>query len=368
MAASPAPNWKNLRPHVPLGPGDAAYEPRPPDQDIIPKLEGWLKTGAASAHFLVGCAGVGKSTELARLEHLLSPTAVRIHYQFGVGHGARNVAEWLARLAKRVADEVESDAKAPLVVAAENALWQSLTDPARSRHADAQPDVEDRKTRRHAENAMVEAIRAMRKARGACTLLIDGLERAPSLVWSSVLDSFEPFLDEASFVVVVPVEVLWGGRATALLGGRAKTHAIRPIRSGGDSPHQMFARLLLKRLGCDLPASLDVVVHRASEMSGGVPRTFLQLMEDAHMNAVIRGGLDWPETLDLDEASHAMADGMRYLLMPGDDAKLKANQDKDGRDLDPGDRVRFIAHGFLLETTEHGNVQMEVHPLLRAVL
>jgi hypothetical protein len=66
-------NWRDLKPHVPLDPGDALYVKRPGSAGE--EIAQWILADR-SPLLVGGPAGVGKSTELARAAELLRPDRV----------------------------------------------------------------------------------------------------------------------------------------------------------------------------------------------------------------------------------------------------------------------------------------------------
>ena len=106
----------------------------------------------------------------------------------------------------------------------------------------------------------------------------------------------------------------------------------------------------------------------AARWSGGIPRTFLQLLADAGTYARLRRDASWPEPTDLADAVADQEDSVRRVLLPGDTQAILAAEGTDGRELDLGRKVRLMAHGVLLERLRNRRPTLEVHPLARAAV
>lgn len=102
-------------------------------------------------------------------------------------------------------------------------------------------------------------------------------------------------------------------------------------------------------------------------MSGGLPRTLLQLVADAETYARTRGRSE----MNADDLASAVADqqeSFRRLLLPGDTEAIRSTEGTDGRELDLEQRVRLMSHGLLLERWRDGQPFIEAHPLVRRAI
>lgn len=365
---APKPNWRAVKPHVPLVPGDPLYVERPAQLDEARKVVTFLRAGDG-AHLLMGTAGVGKSTELARIKALMGEGAVLIKLGGALNVNNMSEVDVVVDVACAVAQLAAPSVRSAVEAAARQARQQVLQKTTTTSHFEtSELSVEGRlRNARHtAAAALVAAGRGCKDAHGGCFVLLDGLERARPEVAQAALDGLEPGLDDLSIVAVAPLALLWGGGVRDVWNGRAKPHPIRPIWNPAGNP-DFFSKLLTVRLGCPVDPVNDLVAL-AAEACGGVPRTFLQLMLDARTYGSALGREDWPAQEDLALAIADQRETLRHLLKPGDDQKLMANHNTDGRELIPDDRTRFLAHGFLLETDDAGAPRLRIHPLLKALV
>jgi hypothetical protein len=113
-----------------------------------------------------------------------------------------------------------------------------------------------------------------------------------------------------------------------------------------------LTQIVCKRLGiAAAPDAAVSVLDRAAEASGGIPRVFLQLVQDAAFYASI-AGREWPDADDLRQSMRDQVSSLRRLLRPGDLATLQSARGTDGLEVDVERRVRFLGHGLLLEYGE----------------
>ncbi|MBI4817462.1 MAG: hypothetical protein HY791_14470 [Deltaproteobacteria bacterium] len=103
----------------------------------------------------------------------------------------------------------------------------------------------------------------------------------------------------------------------------------------------------------------------AIKRSGGLPRTALQLTYDAVTYARIRRDSEVPDAHDFAAAIVDQEESLRRLLLKGDTEELRRADKTDGRELEVQLRLRFLAHGLLIERSRS---RLEIHPLLRRVL
>jgi hypothetical protein len=102
--------------------------------------------------------------------------------------------------------------------------------------------------------------------------------------------------------------------------------------------------------------------------SGGLPRTFLQLVADAGTYARAKRDAAWPDDSDLQDAVADQEGSFRRALLPGDTQAILAAAGTDGRELELERKVRLLAQGILLERVRRDDTVLEIHSLaVRAV-
>jgi hypothetical protein len=202
-------------------------------------------------------------------------------------------------------------------------------------------------------------------------LLLDGLDRAPIAVARAAVQGFVEMRDTVPIVVIVDPELANGPASRDLLTRyRVFSLPAIPVRSdaqGSDRGVQFLSDVLARRLSVDLPAAIDPIVRRAADRSGGVVRTFLDLVADSVSYAVIEGS-DVPTEASLAEAVRDRADNLRRLLRDGDLDGLAASAGTDGLEVDVDRRVRFLSAGLLLEYPAGEDTIVEPHPMLARLI
>jgi hypothetical protein len=184
MSSSEAaiPQWRNVKPHVPLSADDPAYVARPDALDVAKRIT-QLVVGRGGQHLLLGAPGVGKSTELARIQKRLGPGSVLIRLGQKVSLHRMTDRDLLEELAKSLAAEASPAQHMNVLTAVTMATIQ--------------------------ERSLVDAVRQSvawcTTQNGHCNVLLDGLERAPEPVWRSSLDVLQDALPDAGLVAVVPL-------------------------------------------------------------------------------------------------------------------------------------------------------------------
>lgn len=226
------------------------------------------------------------------------------------------------------------------------------------------------------EDLLLETLREVRRASGQKTFVIicDGLEKIPVERARELLEGLLRFRSEASLVAVVPTALVVGPGSYEVLSN-FKVFPVRPVAvhdegsiSGRDG-RDFLKAIVLRRSHMDtvVPPDLDLVLDRAAEASGGVPRAFLQLVQDAAMYARL-SMRERPTLEDLGEAMGDHAESMRRLLVKGDVDALRAADGTDGLEVDPERRLRFLTHGLLLEYKLNDRIVVHPAPLLAGIL
>jgi hypothetical protein len=207
---------------------------------------------------------------------------------------------------------------------------------------------------------------------GRVTFLIDGLEKVGPERFAALFDELSALPDRVDVVVVVPWYASFGTRADSIVRPGERFVALRAVEVGDDEAGALGREFLSRVLSLKLDAEIGTldeaarqVVDDAARWSGGVPRTFLQLMADAGTYARMRRMADWPTLADLGDAVADQEDSFLRLLLPGDTDAIRANIGTDGRELELGRKVRLMAHGLLLERIRDRQPMLELHPLAR---
>lgn len=376
-------DWKALKPHVPLGPGDAQYVER--TGSAGDEISQWILADR-SPLLVGGPAGVGKSTELARAAELLQPNRVACLVQLDRFENMRRLTpdRMRLRIAQKVGHLAQQVLHLPLSDSLKNALSKVNDDlQGVAVTHEATPTVLLNVT-------LTEITRLSRQ--GQVTLLIDGLEKVPQGPES--LDLFEALAsirDEVELVVVIPWHAAFGPQAETVIRSGERFVAVRALDVQGDAgePGREFLRKLLAQrlhwneeefdpnavMGPAGPA-LDAararvaakrnLVNDAIRWSGGLPRVFLQLLADAGSYAKLRRSDPWPIIEDLNDACADQTDSFRRLLLPGDVDAIRAAAGTNGSELELERKIRLMAHGVLLERVRDGARILDGHPLAQA--
>ena len=203
-------------------------------------------------------------------------------------------------------------------------------------------------------------------------LLVDGLEKSSLLVAQGAIRSLLSLRNEADLVLVLPFELVTGPTAYWVIDEFNRhiynLHAISVRPEDGDAGtagRSFLVELAKRRLGlAPIPEGFSAILNEAAVASGGIPRTFLQLVQDAGAYAGLRGR-EFPGREDLADAMEDHAAGLARLLERGDLAALAAADGTDGNELPAQQKLRFFAHELLLEyPTEGRRTVMRPHPLL----
>jgi len=376
-------DWKALKPHVPLGPGDAQYVER--TGSAGDEICQWILADR-SPLLVGGPAGVGKSTELARAAELLQPNRVACLVQLDRFENMRRLTpdRMRLRIAQKVGYLAQQVLRLPLSDSLKNALSKVNDDlQGVAVTHEATPTVLLNVT-------LTEITRLSRQ--GQVTLLIDGLEKVPQGPES--LDLFEALAsirDEVELVVVIPWHAAFGPQAETVIRNGERFVAVRALDVQGDAgePGREFLRkVLAQRLHWNeeeldpnavvgtVGANLDEararvaarrnLVNDAIRWSGGLPRVFLQLLADAGSYAKLRRSDPWPIIEDLNDACADQTDSFRRLLLPGDVDAIRAAAGTNGSELELDRKIRLMAHGVLLERLRDGARILDGHPLAQA--
>ncbi|MBN1207418.1 MAG: hypothetical protein JXB05_21250 [Myxococcaceae bacterium] len=212
------------------------------------------------------------------------------------------------------------------------------------------------------------------------TLLIDGLEKTPPDPARSTFDALEGLHSEVELVVVVPWHAAYGPSAETVIAAGEKLVVLPPVEVEGPEGAaglEFLRHVATKRLELDaatLAKAPPSFMARGGELdtcarlSGGVPRSFLQLLADAASYARVTDGEDWPAASHVAQAVADQRESFRRLLTPGDDLALQMVDGKDGRNMALDQKLRLLSHGVLLERRENGVPIMRPHPIVKTLL
>jgi hypothetical protein len=220
--------------------------------------------------------------------------------------------------------------------------------------------------------AVAEVARISQQGRVA--LLVDGLEKLRSgMDAREIFDALSQLPESIDLILVIPWHAAFGGGGEPILRAGERLHRVPVLDIEGETgiaAARFMGRVLASRLRCAAPLSdsFALLMGRAFQSSGGIPRVFLQLMADAGTYARVKRAAAWPDESDLQEAIADQQDSFRRALLPGDTQSIRAVIGTDGRELDLERRIRLMAQGILLERARNGTVVLEVHPLAAPVL
>lgn len=358
-------DWKRLSPHRPLAQGDPLHVQRPDGGGDA--LAAWIEAGE-EAIAVVGPVGVGKSTELARAAARLAARFVVVLIPLDRLLDMRRVTEAGAFAAvwkslTKVADPGVGLAKDAKMV---DAVFQNAI-----RGQDPGGDLG-----RSARDGTLAALRgvAQRSPQGATVLLVDGLEKCEPEAARQVVRALLDLREDTRIVVVAPFALAIGQGAYEIV---SSVNRILPLRAISVRPDQgdravqgraFLAEIVRARLSLpSLPGELLPVLDRAAEASGGVIRSFLQLVRSAASYAA----LSERETLqreDLDAAMRDHAESLTRLLVAGDIQALRDADGTTGVEVPEERRLRLLMHGLLLEYAADSGVIVHPAPLLDPTL
>jgi hypothetical protein len=213
-----------------------------------------------------------------------------------------------------------------------------------------------------------------RRASQRVTILIDGLERLAVGAAPEIFDELSQLPEAVDLVVVIPWHAAFGGNAQPVLRAGERLHRVFALETEGtvgQEGAEFLSRVLARRLfsaDSALPEPLAPLFGEVFQQSGGLPRTFLQLMADAGAYARVKRAEAFPDRSDLLDAVHDQQDSFRRALLPGDAAAIRSVIGTDGRELDLDRRIRLLAQGMLLERMRDGRAVLKAHPLIIPIL
>lgn len=373
------PDWSALAPHRPAKLEEGEYVHR---GDGLRTALSQLVEANTPVVLVGGPAGVGKSSDLVAAR----PHLVRWHVlaQLDTMENLRKLTSdrLLLRLAGAAVEfAVKWDAlhKTAEIVGrlAAYGVVPNLVEPTTTAGGDA-----------GGRDLAMLALREVTRVVGSrVRFWIDGLEKAPEGEgFRDLLDTLTEVAEIADLIVVVPWHAAYGPQAAEpLIQGGERFVTARAVRvedaAGIGFLQSLVERRFMVRSGLQLfgtsgfaaafpnPAAhqaFQAVVTQAAVLSGGLPRTFLQLLTDAAGYARLRGQA-WPNDADLAQAATDHRESLRRILLPGDRDRLGSTDGTDGTELETSAKVRFLAHGLLLERVEAGRTVLRMAPLVAQI-
>lgn len=203
---------------------------------------------------------------------------------------------------------------------------------------------------------------------GRVALLIDGLEKLPIDRTDAVFDALSALLDEPlDLAVVAPWHAVVGPGSDNALLRLGRVVAISPVDvAASEDARRFLVDVVQRRLGVtELSPALRQIVLDAAELSGGIIRTFLQLLVDAAGYGRLNGREN-PSPEDLADAAADQRDSLRRLLVKDDLSELMRHEGSDGAEIPLDKRIRLLTHGLLLEyAAPQRATRVAPHPLIR---
>ncbi|MCB9744364.1 MAG: hypothetical protein H6741_22060 [Alphaproteobacteria bacterium] len=374
------PDWKRLAPHRPLHVGADAYVEPPTGGGK--QIADWILAGGSTI-LVGGPVGIGKSTELRAAAGLLQDLRVSVLVQLDRLHrNMRSVtpSEVLLSIVRVVADlalrVLNLDLSGPLreTLVDHGFVESRYLKTSEGGHIAVSPET--------LANILLKEVRRLSRQSAIC-LLIDGLEKTTEDNGPHIFDALGQLPEWVDLVAVVPWHAAFGPRSERTIRDGGRLVALRASDASRGESGEVGREFLSRMLMCRLELAPEVVlgpnppteaphfpdtVREACELSGGVPRTFLQLMGDAATFARLRRAGSWPLPADLETARFEQVDFVRRLLLPGDRELIRAADGTTGVEIALGARIRLLAHGVLLERIEGGQKVLRPHPLVLTVL
>ncbi len=392
-------NWRALAPHRPLAPGETGYIA--PPSGFAERIARQVAAGASTV-LVTGPVGVGKSTELAHAATLLDATHIACLVQIDRKENLRQLTAEQTLL--RIAGSLVRSATETLGLPVSRDLQVSLSEAGvlplsfesmaeLEAHSNAPlPPAPFRGSARSIARAAIHEV-ARLSPHGRVALFLDGLEKLPEGPKAmEVLAALAELGDDVDLIVVVPWFAAFGNSDEVIRPGAhlVPVPACEVEGETGEPGRRFLLDILARRLGLpsehfepgsivgtistDVEQAREVVAQRrellldAARWSGGLPRTFLQLIADAAQYAQIRRGDEWPQMQDLADAIADQTDSYRRALLPGDTDAIHQVLGTDGREMALDRKIRLLARGIILERARGSAWSLDVHPLVRPLL
>lgn len=355
-------DWKALAPHKPLTGGDPLHVTRPMGDGC--RLASMVRAGLGP-FAVAGPVGSGKSTELstAALELTGDFFTVTTLLDQRMNMRELSAARLLWTLGRALFEALSTNQTLDRKFAYRN--HPLLTE--------AHPLFVERQEPGPYRDAFLAAARELKRQSSTLqvAIFLDGLEKCPEEQARMAVRTILSLRDEVELAFVVPPSLVIGPENVELLS-ELRIFPIRPVpvleESGArwKEGRQFLADIFSRRMGTDVSTeALAPLIETAAIFSGGLPRTFLQLMRDAGGYAAV-ANRELPTRDDLDNAMRDQADSLSRLLRDGDMREMYTADGSDGLELPIDRRVRLLTHGLLLENEVNDKVIVRMHPLLRS--
>jgi hypothetical protein len=368
------PDWKALLPHRPLDPDTDQYVPPPTHGGE--RIAQWILADRTTV-LVAGPVGIGKSTELARAAKLLQAERSAFLVRLDRFENMKRVTvdQLLLRIAGQLAT-IAAEFELNLSTRLRNALARAGV------LSESQPEYilpikgkEDYFQASPTTLLSATLAEVFRRRPRRVTVLLDGLEKLPEgPTIAEVFEALGMLADDIDIVAILPWFLAFGaGPDTMVRPGEHLVTLRAPDVEGkpGHAGRSFLLELLAKRLGIStdsIPADRLPVLDRAATLSGGIPRTFLQLVADAGTYARMRRTDSWPLAEDLADAFADQQDSFQRILRKGDTTAILEVANQDGRELELERKIRLLTHGVLLERVRDGSSVLTVHPLVEPLL
>lgn len=351
-----------MNPNIPLNSGDPRFVDRRDSAGAAAAR--WILAGGSSV-LLCGPHGVGRSTELARAVDLLSQRRsclVRLDRVENMRYLTPDRMR-LRIIQQLVIDDDAHEVLGESCISEGSRLFEMA-------HDELCGNTSGQILTREVLNSVVTRI-AARSGKGRVAILIDGLEKVHDVGRClELLDALGELPDVADLVVNIPWEVVFGRPPGDTLV-RHDDHLLHARAEDTSGVGADFLREVLTRhTGTGpVPEFSRELVDEMVRLSGGVPRTILQLARSTARYAELRGCYLKPTPEDLADAVADQVDSFKRALLPGDAAAILAAEGTGGSELELDRKVRLMAHGGLLERGRgRRDIVLDVHPLLRRAL
>lgn len=346
-----------MRPGHVLAPGDALYAWRPDAWNGGSRIAALLSADMGPL-VIAGPPGCGKSTELAAAAAEL----------------AKRHATLLIPLDPLVGDEVDARhlAIALAHAVARDLLGRGVELPAKVRSALDLTTSPWLGARYSGIDLLLHLLRAARWRPGAppVVLLIDGLDKCSPQVARAIAADLRPLAREAALAIVLAPSAVTGPEAHDLLR-QFRFCPVGPVPIlldiSGTAPidaWKFLSAIVLQRFDWQgWPGKLEKYAYKAALCSAGVPRAFLQFLQDAAGLAGINNHerITRAEMRAIYRQQH---DSAIRLLQAGDLPEITRAKGTNGAEVPLEMKLRLLDQGLLLEYETDGKSIYQPHPIL----
>ncbi len=334
-------DWKKLSPHLPVAEDEPTYVARPFD-DGAARLAMKLRANIGPIA-VAGPVGCGKSTELAATVRLLAPDVAGVLVRLDRYENVRLGGT----------ENIEQGTRRVLHAATYKALQKAGLE-----------------QEGYLENNIIIRLRAVKKKikSSELAILCDGLEKMEAQAAFVMVKALLSLRREVRVAVVVPITLITGPESYVLNSEGVRLFPIRavPVMPYSREGERFLKSIAMQKLGVtELPEGLDEIFGLAARASGGLVRTFLQILQDAAGYAALEQR-EAPSREDLRNAVQDHMESFHRLLREGDRKALSEASGTDGLEVPLDRRLRLLSHGILLEYSgSEGQPVVQQHPLTR---